>query len=345
MKRPIVLNQSSFKDFQNCQRLYGWKRIQGLAPVGRRGVLEIGTAVHLGLAVFHAGGINDANDFLPQLDVDADEEERAEYNIARARLEAVLKQTPLDQAVFAAAHKLTERAGPSSSFMDKSLEDALAIVTTILPAYVKRWAPEGELWHPLNQEIECLVEVGDGTQNYLRLKSDNLSSAKGGLYLVDYKTMGKLDPRDMLKYEMDIQLTAYIYGLTKQLTSDALSRGEEPVFIRGAIIDVLVKTQTPQFAREFFSRTLDELAEFEGEWNEVSDRIRAQHDRVYAGEDWKIVFPKSTEHCFHYGTCAFRDVCLKDTPVRRALYNTREPDYVDTAQEELTRIWRMEVVK
>jgi hypothetical protein len=140
-----------------------------------------------------------------------------------------------------------------------------------------------------------------------------------------------MDPRDLLKYDMDVQLTAYIYGLSKQLTLDSRRDGGPPIRIEGAIIDVLVKTATSQFAREDFSRSLAEMAEFELEFVEYGNDLRTRMERVEAGEDWKIVFPKNTDQCFKWGTCTFRDLCLKDSTVRRAAYTAREPDYVDEA--------------
>jgi len=296
--RPIVQNQSAIKDFQNCKRLWAWKRRENLEPVGRRSAPEIGTATHKGLGILHSGG-------------------------------------SLDEALAAARAKLTERAGPATRFEDKDLDEALEVVDRLLPEYIAHWTAAGDLWTPLNQEIEFFVEVGEGSGAWLRGRADNLSTYKDGLVLVDYKTAGRMDPRDLLKYELDIQLSAYIYGLSKQLTEDSLKRGGQPVLIRGAFIDVLVKTKIPQFAREFFGRTAAELEEFEGEFIEIVSDIRSRLDRVDAGEDWKTVFYKNTEHCFRFGTCPFRDVCLKDTPTRRALYNHREPDYVDAAQAEL----------
>jgi hypothetical protein len=337
------------KNYLNCQRLFAWQRIQGLSAVGRRSALEIGTSVHLGLSVYHGGGIKVEDLLPPEPTAPAPdsslhaqrvyEQELIEFEETKDELIEAAKLPLLEQALFVARKKLTERAGPTSAFQDKDLAEALDIVERVLPAYFEYWKDQGEIWHPLNQEIEACVEVGDDTNVFLRFKADNLSSAKGGLYLVDYKTAGRMDPRDLLKYELDIQLSAYIYGLTKQLTNESLARGGEPVYIRGAIIDVLVKTQTPQFAREMYSRTVEELAEFEAEWIEYSNRIREQEDRVAAGENWKIVFPKNTNSCFQYGTCAFRDVCLKDSATRRQLYDHREPDYVDNAQRQLHDEW------
>jgi hypothetical protein len=289
---PVLLNQSSYKEYLSCKRKFAWRRLQNLEPVGRRSALEIGTATHLALAKVHSG-------------------------------------STIEEGLDAAKEKLRERAGPTTAFQDKELWEAEEIVERLLPAYYEHWKEAGELWVPLNQEIEFTVEVGENSNVFLKGRADNLSTAKGGLYLVDYKTAGRMDPRDLLKYEMDIQLSAYIYGLTKWLTEESIRKGGEPVFIRGGIIDLLVKTKVPQFAREMFTRSLDELAEFELEWIEVGRDLRHRLQRVAAGEDWKIVFHKNTNECFSYGTCPYRDVCLKDTPTRRALYNKRETDYVD----------------
>ena len=328
---PLVLNQSRLKDFQNCQRLYAWRYIENLVPPSRRSALEIGTAVHTGLAVFHGGGIPPS--MIPPVDPNDDD------SIAEHEEWTAASQLPLkDQAVFVALQKLRSTAGPTQMFEDKSLEEAVTIAGRVLDGYVSHWSDTGEVWKPLNQEVECLVEVGHGTQNFLRMRADNLSIWKGGLYLVDYKTAGRMDPRDLLKYEMDVQLSAYIYGLSKFLTEQARVEdpNADPIFIRGAIIDVLVKTIVPQYAREFYTRSEEELVEFEAEFNELANRLRLQLHRVAEGEPWKTVFPKNTDNCFRYGTCPYRDVCLKDTPVRRALYDHREPDYVDASQQEMS---------
>jgi hypothetical protein len=345
---PIVLNQSSYKEFQNCHRLFGWHRLEHLTTPSRRSALEIGTATHSGLATYHAGGIDAEKEIAAlvrpglQAHVQTDTEQAEELAAYENEVEDIREAVKLpkaEQALWIALRKLRERAGPSSTFADKDLVEAEAIVTRVLLAYIEHYAESDEIWKPLNQEIECLVEVGPpGSNTWLRMRADNLSIAKGGLYVVDYKTAGRLDPRDLLKYELDVQITSYVYGLSKFLTEQARSADPlaEPIFIRGAIIDVLVKTTIPQFARELFTRTDEELAEFEAEWVEVLSEIRTRLDRVAAGEDWKIVFYRNTDNCFRYGTCPMRDVCLKDTPVRRALYDKREPDYVDTAQVELT---------
>lgn len=307
--RPIVLNQSSRKTYDDCQRLYGWIRVQRLEPPTKRSAPEIGTAVHAGLRIAHGEG------------------------------------GTLEKAQEEANAVITKAAGPSTRFEDKDLEECKDIINRVMPAYFEHYSDIGELWTPLDQEVQFLVEVGEGTGVYLRGRADNLSIHAGGLWLVDYKTAGKMDMRELMKYELDIQLTSYIYGITKQLYLDAMKEGKEPIAVRGAIVDFLVKTQTPQFAREQYTRSEAEIEEFVAEWVEIANRVREQHRRVEAGENWKIVFPKNTNHCFRYGTCAFRDLCLKDTPTRRAAYNVRADDYVDTAQKELDDAWRKENVE
>jgi hypothetical protein len=295
----IVLRQSSVKDYQNCKRLYGWQRLQGLQPSERRPALAIGTAVHAGLASFFSG-----------------------TNIMTATTEAV--------------EKFKEEIGPPSLPGEQTiLAEGEELIRKMLPAYNDYWERNAGIFTPLGIEVEFFVEVGEETDVFIRGRVDNLNSFLGGLWLVDHKTIGRNDPRDRLKYEMDAQPTTYIYGLTKQLTTESLGRGGGNVIIRGLIVDWLIKTRTPQFERARYSRTIDELREWESETIELGNEILSRFKRVRDGEDWKTVFYKNPDHCFRFGTCAFRDLCTNDTPERRMSYIPRVPDYVDDAQAKL----------
>ena len=297
----IVLRQSSVKEYQNCKRLYGWQRLQGLQPVDRRPALAIGTAVHAGLASFFSG-------------------------------------TDIVSATFEAVEKFKEEMGPPNLPGEQAmLAQGEELIRRMLPAYNDHWQDKQGLFTPLGIEVEFFVEVGEETGVFIRGRVDNLNSFLGGLWLVDHKTIGRNDPRDRLKYEMDAQPTTYIYGLTKQLTTESLGRGGGNVVIRGLIVDWLIKTKTPQFERERYSRTIDELREWESETIEIGQEILGRVKRVRDGEDWKTVFYKNPEHCFRFGQCAYRDLCVADTPARRASYISRVPDYVDTAQENLNQ--------
>lgn len=378
--KPIVLNQSSMKTFLDCRRLFAWQRLQNLTPDVRKSALEIGVAVHAALAVFHSD--DPKKEALPYLVKPQSADDMAaaaavgqakEFAHRQAMLEAqTLAAMPEGKeavAVYTAAQMLTARAGIQSAFEDKTLGEADEITRRTLEGYFEHWKSRGQLWKPLQQEVQFLVEVRPGWWEttfgadsltagpwddetaealqvawerlphsgvWLRGRADNLAVVPGiGLYDVDYKTAARNDPRDMLKYELDMQLTFYIYAITKQLTTDAVAQGKPPLTLQGAIIDLLVKTKVPQYGREIFTRSAEELSEFELEMVEYGTEIRSRIERVRAGEDWKIVFGKNTNHCLRWGACAFRDVCLKDSSTRRLLYKKREPDYVDTAQAEL----------
>lgn len=385
--RPIVINQSSVKTFLDCRRLYGWQRIERLNPTVRKSALEIGTAVHAALAVFHS--TDPKKEALPYVAgdelgkaleadvraIEAGKEATAAEEVTKTAI-AAMPEGKEAVAIHTAVTMLTRRAGIQSAFEDKSLSEADEITRRTLEGYFKHWSEKGQLWRPLQQEVQFLVEVRPGWWRttfgpesvvalnpvwtadvaasllaewerlphsgvFLRGRADNLAVVPGiGLYDVDYKTAAKNDPRDMLKYELDMQLTFYIYAITKQLTTDSVEQGKPPLTLQGAIIDLLVKTKIPQYLREIYTRSNAELEEFEQEIVEYGRELRARHDRVDAGEDWKIVFGKNTQHCFRYGTCPMRDVCLKDTPVRRQLYDPRTPDYVDEAQAHLDARWR-----
>lgn len=294
---PFYINQSRWKSYQDCDRLYGWEHIEGLEPVRKKVYFEIGTAVHN--AQVHA-------------------------QLKGATKEAFEEATAAAEASFRKGME-----GPKLPGDEEIIQQGVDVIKRMLPAYHQHWGAQGQMWKPLGMELAFCVEVGEGTNIFLVGRIDNLVTFMNGLWLVDYKTMGRLDLRDFLKYEIDVQLTAYIYGGTKQLSLDAMSRGEKPVIIRGAIIDGLVKTATPQFHRELFTRSVDDLREFELEFVEKAREIQVKHARVKNGEPWKVVFPKNTQQCFRYGTCAFRDLCVKDNEVRRMSFRKRTPDYVD----------------
>lgn len=298
------LNQSAFKSYQDCNRLYGWEHIARLAPERPRKALELGTAVHRAMVIAYQGNVSK---------------------------EAVQDALCIAEQTFRDA---MHTEGPSLPGDAEEVQSGVDVMRKLLPAYFRHYSEKGELWKPLSMEVSFCVEVGEETGVYLVGKIDNLATFQQSLWLVDYKTMGRLDMRDFMKYEIDMQLTSYIYGGTKQLSLEAKQRGEPPVQIRGAIIDGLVKTQIPQFHRELYTRSIDELREFEIEFVEVARELATKHLRVYGGEEWKHVFVKNTQQCFRYGTCPYRELCVVDSPTRRLSFRTREADYVDLKAEE-----------
>jgi hypothetical protein len=282
----FTLRQSSEKSFQLCKRYYGWERIENLAPVAIQWNLIFGTATHLFL------------------------QERG-------------RGVDIPKALAAAEKSLSDAVKGKLVGDDVGLyEEHLFMLRNIAPVYDAYWgADDAHAFIPLGQEIKGRIPVGDPRHKvFLVFKTDKIVNYLGQLWLIDHKTMRKNDDREFAKYEMDIQPTAYIYGVSKVLG----------IRVAGIIIDGIIKTKVPQFRRESFLRSDAELKEFEEEFVEMCQEIGWRMKRVQNGENWKTVFYKNTGSCFHWGkACAMLKLCSRDTPVMRMYYEKREPDYMD----------------
>lgn len=317
---PFFLNQSRWKSYADCDRIYAWEQIEGIIPDRPRLPLAVGTVIHKAQVEIHKnGGTPEAI-------------EEAVKNAIK-QFEASMKTL-----------------GPQLPGDAEQVADGTSTIGRLLKAYHRHWKELGQQWKPLGQELSFCVEVGEGTKVFLVGTIDNLCVLNNSLWLVDYKTMAKLDMREFMKYEIDVQPTAYIYGGTKQLSLNAKAEGKPPVMIRGCIIDGMVKTTIPQFHREIYTRSMEDLRNFELEFCMKAWEIAAKHsihkgdraayniyrDKMYdlGRTSWKVLFPKNTQQCFRYGTCAYRDLCITDNEVRRMAYRKKEPDYVDKAREK-----------
>lgn len=234
------------------------------------------------------------------------------------------------------------------------------MIRTMIPAYKEHW--QEAIWKPLGNEIPGTVPVGhfiidrrtalllfpdsdpDGRNTnqegdriwnetvevhcFLRCRIDKLVVFRNDLYIVDHKTMARLDMRDIQKYASDFQMTAYVYAASKLI-------GKR---VRGVIVDALVKTKIPQFHREAFFRSDDQLAEWEFEFTEWCRRILDQRvmkiEREAANPNvtspGKFIFLKNDSECFKYRSCPYYNLdFIGDTPTQRQAFIRREPDYVD----------------
>jgi hypothetical protein len=282
---PINLNQSRVQTFLRCHRKYGWFYQEQLTPDRPQYALSFGTATHSVLAAVKAGKLKEAD--------------MVKHFISVFKKQMPAKPMPGDQAI---------------------IDEHIDLAIRMLPAYYDAYRNETNPWKAIGLEVAGRVEVGTGTNVFLIFRTDELALQDKMLWIVDHKTAARLDPRDMLKYEMDLQMTAYVYAVTKHLKARCA----------GVIVNVLVKTMVPQFHRERFIRTDEDLAEFEEEFVEIAREIKLRHKRVEEeGENWKTVFYKNTNECFSYGTCYFRDLCQRDTETRRLAFIKRGVDYVD----------------
>jgi hypothetical protein len=279
----LDLNQSRVQLFNACKRKFYWQFVENLIPERPAYHLSVGTAVHTALALVHTG---------------KSVEEALSASLKEFDTLLPKKKVPGDEEI---------------------IEENRDIIRQLVPAYVAEYADEETPWIPLGVEVAGRVEVGDNTGIYLVFRTDQIVSWNNQLWIIDHKTAKKLDLRDLMKYEMDLQFSAYVYGVTCLLQKA----------IAGIIVNVLVKTKVPQFARQLYTRSHEELKEFEAEFVEIGNEIRWRMARIAAGEDPKVVFYKNTAQCFNYGTCWYRDLCLKDTEIRRMAFIKRKEDYVD----------------
>lgn len=267
--------------YEDCHRKFYWWGVVGLEPDRPRWALDIGTSVHLGLALLGSG-------------------------------------KPIDEVVAESRDKL--KSLMPRRMMPGDEEDLSAnqeVVEKLLRGYNETYSET--TWTPIAQETKGTVEVGENTRVYLVFRTDKLATWMQRLWIVDHKTAGKLDLRDLQKYEMALQFSAYQYAVTKFTKQE----------VAGIIVDILVKTKVPQYHRDMKTRSVKELLEFEKEFVEIGKEIQWRLTRVQNGEDAKTVFYKNTNECFRFGTCPYRELCLEDTPTRRSLYKKREADYVD----------------
>lgn len=280
---PIYLNQSRAQLFLNCHRKYMWWDMERLELDRPKWALDVGTATHLGLALLGSGA-------------------------------------GIDEAVLRSQNKL--RSLMPKQTMPGDEEDLTAHLHTVehlLRGYQLEYEGKTQ-WVPLAQETKGCVNVGPpDSLVFLVFRTDKLAAWNNRLWIVDHKTAGRLDLRDLLKYEMALQFSAYAYGITRLLKQR----------VAGVIVDVLVKTQVPQYTRDIKTRSDAELVEFEQEFIEIANEIKWRKARVTCGEDPKIVFYKNTDECFRYSACAYRELCMQDNSTRRALYKQRSLDYVD----------------
>jgi DNA-binding HxlR family transcriptional regulator len=199
---PFIGRQSAVKEYLNCHRLYGWERIENLAPDRPEFPLEFGSATHMFLQERRRG--------LPVADA------------MRIGLERLVRDFP-------AALLPTDF---------EELEKHKELGRSLWPAYEAYWKDE-EDFLPLGQEVAGEVEVGSGSGVKLVFRLDRIVSWIGQFWIWDYKTMGKNDDRTFQQFEMDIQPTAYIYGASKVLKHrvaglviDGLIKTKQPQFRR-----------------------------------------------------------------------------------------------------------------
>jgi hypothetical protein len=279
----LTLNQSRIVQHNNCKRKYYWTFELNFVPDKPQWALDVGKAAHEGLAA-----LNDGQTY---------------------------------EKIFKATTDSWAKSMKNVRFMPgerEMAEEHLGKTLNMLKAYIQHYEGVDD-WVVLKPEVQGRVEVGEGTGCFLIFRTDAIVTWRQRLFLLEHKTMAQNRMDNFLKYQMDYQITAYIYAITKLLG----------VRVAGVILNALIKTTVPQFKRDMFTRTDADLVEWELETVEQIREIMWRKKRVANGENPKMVWYKNTSECFRYGQCPYRQLCLHDTPVARKSYATRPADYVD----------------
>ena len=306
-KKQLVfrMNQSRLQTYMGCSRAFMWKYVEDL-DVGKPYIrMELGSGAHEGLAQLASGASMD---------------EAMKAAVARFKMEFKDEQMlPGEMEEITAAEETLRK---------------------LLPAYVDHWGDQP--FTPLGIEIGGQVTVGtvliDGVswECIIVFRLDKLVTFNQQIWIVDHKTAAKLDLRDVSKYAMDLQFTAYTYAATKLLQQQLPEGSPFEPRVQGVIVDMLVKTKVPQFHRDIFPRTDAELTEFQYDWLGWCEVILRQAVRgeqfISEGLPRRYAYPKNTKWCFYFGTCPYYNLCLKDTQAGRDLFVHRKMDYVETPE-------------
>jgi len=211
---------------------------------------------------------------------------------------------------------------PSDQQEADKLETNKAIVQAMLEGYFSLYGTdwEGEFQPELQFEVPIINPKTGAQSKTFKLagKVDGLLKDRGGKYwLVEFKTAGTIDKSYIDKLMLDAQMTAYIYGLQRQLD----------IKISGVIYRVLRKPSIRQtkketleqflnrlvedyksrpefyFVQEQLYRTQEDLDEFEQElWDITQDLLKCRKDNLWY---------KNTSRCKDWGKCQYIPLCAK----------------------------------
>lgn len=179
-------------------------------------------------------------------------------------------------------------------------------------------------------------------------KTDAIVHWNGNIWLLEHKTTSLAGQQFWNQWQLDIQPTAYIYGIWKSI-------GLRP---RGFVLNALIKPSEGQVAgwnkrrkygeptsiadyikyeREAFLRSEEDLARVESTISAVADDWEAA---ILKGYDKGFYMSPVPGACVAYNRlCDFHAACTShDSPESLASVGTRDLDYVDEARQKLIQI-------
>lgn len=310
----MTLNVSRIKQFFTCRRKFYYNYVENVQGSRRSMNLVDGSAVHEGIAVGIA---------------------TKDWTAAQASAKQRFAQDSVSLSIL-----------PEESYL---LEQHERIVLKILDVFRENY--ETEQYTVLQPECEFEIAIG---RHRLKGKTDAIVLWNGNIWLLEHKTTAISGQQFWSQWQLDIQPTAYIYGIWKSLNIKPAG------FILNALVkpseaqvagwnkkrtgsDVRPLTDYIKYEREAFLRTNEDLLRFEKQFIAVADDIERS---LEGGKDAFYMSPVVGACTAYNRLCDYYSLCTThDDPSVLASLEKREPDYVDLSVQTLVQLSQSQPTK
>lgn len=290
---------------------YYWNYERNIIPEGKYVPFMTGTAVHAGLESWYTYASPDAA-------VAALEES---YR-AEAEPEFIAERVELMDKEIAMGKRMIRAYTENYPTEDWDLQRPEQIFKAVLGERCSRCDepyPKVNMVKTPNDELHrMLCHYCPAPIDFTIGKSDLIVSWQGDMWFVEHKTAKAAGATYMQAFSRAHQTVGYVTQASKALGMK----------IRGCFINVLKKTQTPQFRRDIFVYPQGLRDRWVLDTQSFCDSVRRwKHDNFW---------PQFTGACYRYGKCAYNPLCdmnkpLEDSKILPLGYKKREIDYTDAA--------------
>lgn len=253
------ISNSRIKSFLSCPRRYYWTYVKNLSPVSISIPLVFGRSIHRALAEWYAN---------------------FSQPVTLEIFEATMRDAIKDVEWF------KEEKDKYQLHINAGIE--------LLKQYFERYKKEP--FSVLQSELKFEVPLDSHT---LVGRTDAIINWDGRFKLLEHKTTSKLGQNYLNKFNLDSQLTSYIYGIRKALKIDI----QEVVLNCLRKIRIDAKKSEPEFVRDIIIRADEDLEIFEKEVVLIAAQIESC-------EQNPELFWRNTDSCIQYGTCAYHSLCM-----------------------------------
>jgi CRISPR/Cas system-associated exonuclease Cas4 (RecB family) len=286
MSRDLYeITHSESRTFWTCQRKHWYAYVERLTSVRKAPALWLGTYVHEGLDLYYQGKA----DYLTLV------AEKIDADISQAR-EDYPNLWPEDDEKLEAdkALVLAMLEGWPAFIAENDLDREFEIIATELEFEMRLQTPQGGLSH-------CIY----------RGKVDGVAqhTPTGNLFLIEHKTAKQVGDAYINQLQLDPQVPAYMAGIRE-------CHGYNTI---GCIYNILrtqlpgPRVKAPLFSRQWVWRNETEIA---------ATIENLYWTYRYITRPGRVPIPNPSQMTCQ--GCAYRTLCLEDTPEARSLFTVKE---------------------